>query len=71
MRTCPFHGCDDKLPDNLFACKSHWFRLSRTDQQTIHAAYADYLDDQLTVEELRDLQQQILGERGDARKGDS
>jgi len=66
MRTCPFHLCGEQLPDHLFACKKHWRSISRPDQVCIFAAYGDYLDDKIGMEDLRRIQQEVLGTRGTA-----
>jgi hypothetical protein len=66
MRICPFHGCTETIGDHLFSCVRHWSSLSRQHQQTIRAAYADYVAGNIGVEKLREVQQGILGERGTA-----
>lgn len=33
---CPRPGCDIRVPDNLFACRVHWFMLSRPVQLEIY-----------------------------------
>jgi hypothetical protein len=70
MRTCPFHGCDARIPDVLFACRFHWSTLSRVDQRRISAVYANYLAGDLDVEQLRRIQDEVLGDRGLAAKAD-
>lgn len=67
MRRCPFHGCDQVLPDYLFACRPHWFSLNAKERAEIHAAYDDYMADEgAGVETLRQRQQAVLGTRGTA-----
>lgn len=66
MRNCPFHQCEATLPDNLFACKPHWRALDMKDRWKISDAYASYLRDQITLLELRTIQQIVLGNRGTA-----
>ena len=66
MRTCPFRGCDESLPDSVFACRRHWFQLDRAERNKIWTAYRRYLADVITMEELREAQQQVLGHRGTA-----
>ncbi|MFO0806055.1 MAG: hypothetical protein U0791_23365 [Gemmataceae bacterium] len=66
MRTCPFNGCGQKIPDKLFACRGHWFRLSRVEKSAIDTAYRRYLDGHIDVVELRRIQQDVLGNRGTA-----
>lgn len=66
MRTCPFAGCEVTLPDHLFSCKTHWWHLSRPERAQIHAAYDDYLNDRIDMEQLRKIQQEVLGDRGTA-----
>lgn len=63
---CPFTGCEKTVPDNIFACRGHWFSLNKTEQAEIHAAYNDYMEDRIGMEELRDRQQAVLGLRGSA-----
>lgn len=33
---CPAGSCDIRVPDNLFACRVHWFMLSRPVQLEIY-----------------------------------
>jgi hypothetical protein len=60
MRRCPLFDCTEDLPDTLFACRRHWFMLNRTQQQTIHAAYDDYVANIIGIERLREVQQEII-----------
>jgi len=64
MRKCPFHNCGAEIPANLFACRRHWYSLSESERQRIWAAYRDWQDGRLGGEELREVQQQVLGDRG-------
>ena len=66
MRKCPFHGCERQIPDSVFACRPHWFSLNKADKTRIHDVYNAYTSDQLTVDELRQAQQEVLGDRGTA-----
>ncbi len=69
MRKCPFHGCEASLPDAIFACRPHWTALSPDDKRRIHAAYRKYMDGSqpdFGLEQLRWVQQDVLGERGTA-----
>jgi hypothetical protein len=66
MRQCPFDECKATIDDSKFACARHWFQLSQNDRQTIHAAYADYQAGNIDVDKLREVQQEVLGERGTA-----
>jgi hypothetical protein len=66
MRKCPFHGCEKRIPDERFACGPHWFSLNSEEKAEIHATYQAYLNEFIGVEELRERQQAVLGERGSA-----
>jgi hypothetical protein len=66
MRMCPFTGCNKNMPDNMFACRSHWFSLNKAEQREIHDAYDDYMAGVIDIERLRDRQQSVLGLRGSA-----
>lgn len=66
MRTCPFDDCGKPIPDSLFACRAHWFSLTKAEQATIYAAYDSYLANQIDLGELRSIQQEVLGHRGKA-----
>jgi hypothetical protein len=65
-RPCPFHGCTQVLPDYLFACKAHWFSLLPAERDCIWEAYTRWKDGSLGVDELRRIQQEVLGDRGTA-----
>ena len=71
MRRCPFTNCDKTVPDNIFACRGHWFSLNKGEQAEIYASYGDYTAGIINVEELRDRQQAILGLRGSAFRSDA
>lgn len=64
MRTCPFNDCDKPIPEHLFACGQHWRALAKGAQNRITSAYTGYLAGTVTVEELRRIQQDVLGPRG-------
>jgi hypothetical protein len=64
MRTCPFHNCDINIPDDKFACREHWHSLSTDEKRQVIAAYGRYLRNEIGVEELRQIQQKVLGNRG-------
>lgn len=66
MRTCPFTGCGVKIRDELFACLKHWRSLGPEAKTRINEAYANYLEGTVTIEELRRIQQDVLGPRGTA-----
>lgn len=66
MRKCPFHDCHSVLPESMFCCRRHWRFLTRDHQGQIRIAYDNYLKDRLSIEELRIVQQRVLGNRGDA-----
>lgn len=60
MRECPFQDCGAMLPDNLFACRKHWYAISGPDRKIIHAAYDDYMNDRIGIEKLRCIQDDVL-----------
>lgn len=67
MRYCPFNGCGAELPEHLFACRLHWQSMSLSDRQEINDAYTAYMaDDGISLTELRQRQQAVLGDRGTA-----
>lgn len=66
MRNCPFNGCHRTIADSLFACKGHWFQLDDLARSRIHEAYSAYLSGALSVDDLRQIQQDVLGSRGQA-----
>ncbi len=66
MRKCPFNGCEEELPDTRFSCRLHWYALNLTDRHTIQEAYANYLSHDISLVELRQRQQEVLGDRGTA-----
>lgn len=66
MRQCPFSGCGLKIGDEIFACRRHWFSLTRQQRGQIKIAYAQYVEGEIGVEKLREIQQKILGDRGTA-----
>lgn len=63
-RKCPFNGCDQRTSPNMFCCRGHWFSLSKTDRDTIWSAYRRYTADAMGIEELRRIQQAVLGTKG-------
>lgn len=67
MRKCPFHDCPiTDLPDTMFCCRRHWYKLSAPERVEIATAYSEYQKGRLTVEQLRSVQSRVLGARGDA-----
>lgn len=36
---CPKTGCDVQVPQNMLACRTHWFDLPRPLRQAIKATY--------------------------------
>lgn len=66
MRACPFHRCGKKLPDRIFCCGRHWRQIATADRWTITDAYAAYQRGMITITELREIQQKVLGNRGTA-----
>ena len=69
MRVCPFDDCGEHIPEDNFACLRHWVQLAPRQQQTIRAAYADYLADNISINELRTVQQGILDVVQKRRRG--
>jgi hypothetical protein len=66
MRQCPWHDCAVEIPDDMFACRPHWFSLTEAERNRIWWAWREYVKEALTLEELRAVQQEVLGERGKA-----
>lgn len=66
MRICPFDGCLEKLADSTFACRRHWYSLTKAERDAIWSAYNSYMANRIGMEELRERQQAILGQRGTA-----
>lgn len=62
MRRCPFRACGKKIHDKLFACSTHWFRLTLKQRETINTSYAKYCEGVIGVEELRTIQEGVLVE---------
>lgn len=73
MRECPFHGCGEVIEPDKFACKKHWFSLSKEQQDEVHAAYREYCSDKIGMDELRKRQEAVLaaaqGEKPKPRPG--
>lgn len=69
-RLCPFHGCTRRISPDYFACGAHWNSLTSIQRVDIHAAYEQWQRGEIDGEELRRRQQAVLGELGDATKGD-
>lgn len=65
-RQCPFTGCPEKIAPSLFACRRHWYALSKPDRDEIWAAYRLYLGGGISAEHLRRVQQEVLRERPEA-----
>lgn len=66
MRLCPFNDCVKRLPDHIFACRKHWFALLPCDRWRINDAYAAYQRNEIDIVRLREIQQEVLGNRGQA-----
>lgn len=66
MRKCPFTACGRSIPDDIFVCKPHWFRLSPAERATINEAWSNYQINAIGIDELRRIQQSVLGNRGTA-----
>jgi len=64
MRVCPFRGCDQQVPLDKFACLRHWHSLTSHEQQRLRWGFQQYRAKNMSLEELRTLQQGILGDRG-------
>ena len=69
-RLCPFHGCEARIADEVFACRKHWFSLSHDERTIVYESYYRYTADEIDVDELRRQQQSVLGGRGDAARSD-
>lgn len=41
QHVCPRPGCTKHVPDEMFACRSHWFSLTADLRSAIWRAYAD------------------------------
>lgn len=65
-RQCPFTGCDVKLTSRTFACRKHWHSLKEAEKTRITWAWEQYLHNVLSAQELKEIQQQVLGDRGKA-----
>ena len=66
QRPCPFHGCDRRVQDAMFACKTHWFQLEPWERQEIAMATNERRAGVIDDSELRRKQQEVLGTRGRA-----
>lgn len=38
---CPADGCDRTVPDDMLACRTHWFRVSARTRAWVWRAYRD------------------------------
>lgn len=73
MRICPFTGCWKEIPGTLFACRRHWYSLPLTWRARVGNAYQEWLAGKISVDQLRDIQQQALDATktgGNARVGE-
>jgi hypothetical protein len=61
-RVCPFDHCGKSIPATMFACRKHWFSLSRKQQDHIWEAYRAYLGRGISLETLRAHQAEVLQE---------
>lgn len=66
QRKCPFTGCVARIDPALFACRKHWHSLADADRARLVWAYGEWRKGDLTSEDLRTLQQEVLGKRGTA-----
>jgi hypothetical protein len=66
MRKCPFNNCAKPIPESMFACRGHWYSLSKPERDRVWSAYNAYVEDKIGVEELRAIQQEVLRDRGTA-----
>lgn len=39
MNLCPATGCPQKVPNHMFACRTHWFQLPRDLRSAIWTAW--------------------------------
>jgi len=61
-RQCPFTGCDQRISPAFFACRKHWFKMPREIQDRVVAAYRQYKDSKLGVNDLRAIQDTAVRE---------
>jgi hypothetical protein len=66
VRICPFHGCGTEIPDEVFACRPHWFSLTAGERSEIWAAYRAWQRGDIDGNTLWERQQAVLGTKGKA-----
>jgi hypothetical protein len=64
MWKCCWNECGEKINATMFLCTKHWRALNKTDQRLIYQMYREYTEGSITVGQLRERQQAVLGERG-------
>lgn len=62
MRECPFNGCTKKIGTQVFACMKHWSLLDKMQKQRIWDAFNAYQERELTLDELRTIQGEVIEE---------
>jgi hypothetical protein len=60
MRRCPFKGCLKVIGSEYFACKSHWFLLSKEQADAVRYAYRQWKEGNRSISWLRDFQSKII-----------
>lgn len=63
-RTCPRDGCTNRIPSEMFACKSHWFSLPADVRRDIWRAYRAWEGEAGTLEQLEAQQARALAHWG-------
>ena len=69
-RMCPFAGCGREIPATMFACYTHWFRLSAAQRERVMIAYLSWQKGLLSGDGLRAEQQAVMGEVEGKHKGE-
>jgi hypothetical protein len=62
MRECPFTGCGETIPAEMFACRRHWFRLTGRQRAEIYAIYGAWKTGRLDGDALLKRQLEIVAE---------
>lgn len=70
MRQCPFYGCQRSILPTCFACRAHFRSLTDWEQERLFAARESFTQGRIGLQELRNVEQSILGERGHARRNE-
>lgn len=59
-RQCPFPGCSENLPESIFACRKHWYQISRPDQEIIWGIYRRWQAGDVAPDELLAVQKEVI-----------